>query len=120
MPHTQAHSYKAAFPKRNDIFNDAAAAYKAARANGHTAIEDGTGRDMTVVFDYRVMFNQCTRIDDAVFTHLGTGINDSAVHHDCAGANACVTGDMGGWRDDFWHTKSKLDGLLIEADAPVW
>ena len=69
MPHTQAHSYKAAFPKRNTIFHNAAAAYKASRTNVHTAIEDGAGRDMTVVFDYRVMFNQCTRIDDTVFAH---------------------------------------------------
>ena len=119
MPHTQAHSYKAVFPKPNAIFNDTAAADKAARANVDTAIEDGPGRDMAVVFDYRVMFNQCTRIDDAVSTHLSTGINDSAVHHDGACANGCVIGDMGGWRDDIWQAKAMLDGLMIEVDAPV-
>ena len=120
VSHAQAHSYKAAFPKRNAILNDATAAYKASRTNAYTAIKDGASRDMTVVFDYSVVLNQCTRIDDAVFTDPGTGINDSAVHHDGACANACVTGDMGGWRDDVRQAKAKLDGSLIEADARVW
>ena len=119
MTHAQAHSYNAISPQRNAIFNDAAAAYEAARADVDTAIENGAGGDMTMVFDYRVMFDHGTRIDDAVLTYLGTGINDSAMHHDGTCANARVTRDMGGRRDDVWQGKAELDGLLVQTDARV-
>ena len=74
---------------------------------------------MTVVFDYRVMFNQCTRIDDAVLANLRAGVDDGAVHDDGARSNACMSGHIRGRRDNVGQGKPKLDGLLIEADALV-
>ncbi len=51
---------------------------------------------MAVVSDDRIMLNKCSRIDDAVVTHPGAGIDDRTVHHDAARANGCMTRDMGG------------------------
>ena len=118
-PHSKAHSNNASRPKSNALFNDAAAANKAACANMHIAVEDGAGGNMTMVFDCRTMLKQRTRIDDAVVTHPGASVDYCPVHHDGACADGGVTGDMSARRDDGWQLKPEFVGLLIEADAVV-
>jgi hypothetical protein len=66
------------------------------------------------------MLKQRTRIDDAVFTYFRTDIDDSAVHHDGARANASVSGHMSGRRNDGRQLKSQFGSLPIEVNAAVW
>ena len=70
-----------------------------------------------MVFNYRIVLDQRSRIDDAVAAHPSAGIDDSAVHHNGACANGGVTRNMSGRRDDDGKSTSEIGGPLIEAYA---
>ncbi len=74
---------------------------------------------MAVIGHRCVMFYDCSRVDNAVASDLGAGIDDGAVHHDGACANAGVARDMGGRCDDDRALKSQFGGQLIEANAVI-
>jgi hypothetical protein len=78
MPHRYAHPYNTGFPERNAFPDRAAAADKAARAQADVAVENGSGGNVAVVFDCRVVFDQGPCIDDAVVAQPGAGIDDGA------------------------------------------
>lgn len=118
MPHGQAHTYNAVVSERNPVPDHAATTYETAIANDHSAIEYCAGRDMTVISNYRVMFYQCTRVDDAVAAYPCAGINDGTVHYDCAWTNAGMGGNMGRRRDNGRQLETKLDGLFIDFNSP--
>ncbi len=106
MSYTQAHSYNAVLANRNAVFDDAAATYETASTNMHITVQYGAGRDMTMIFDRRVMFDQCAAIDNTIFTDARTGVYDCAMHHDRASTDACVTRNVGGRRNNIRQFKS--------------
>ena len=60
-----------------------------------------------------IMLKQGTCIDDAVFPHAGTGINDGTVHHDRASTYGCMTGNISTRRNDGGQLKPKCYDLLV-------
>ncbi len=90
MPDRKPHANHTFATQCDALFEDATTSNKAACTNADVTIDNGASGDVAVVCDRYVVLDQCTSIDDAVFTYLGTNIYDGSVHDDAA----CTNGRM--------------------------
>ena len=83
----EPHADYAALAYRQTFFNDATTTDKAASANGDITVQNGPSRNVTVVINDCIVFDQGAAVDDAIVTYPGTGIDDGPVHDNAARAN---------------------------------
>lgn len=120
MTQGETHPHKTSTPDDDALLDDRTTPYIAAFANADIAIQDGSGGDMTVVTDDRIMLDKCPRIEDAVVTHPGARIDNRTVHHNAARANGCVAGNMSEGRNDRRQLKPELKELPMQPDPVIW
>jgi hypothetical protein len=58
------------------------------RPYAHPAAEDNARRDVDVIGDPAIVLDNCSRVDDAVFSNYRASVDDYSGHHDCSPANA--------------------------------
>jgi hypothetical protein len=58
------------------------------RADAHPAAQDNARRDVDVIGDPAIVLDNSSRVDDAVFSDDGAGIDDNSRHHDGSPAKA--------------------------------
>ena len=102
VPYRKTHSHNATFAKCNAFFNDTTASNKTTRTNDRSPIENGSSRDVAVVFHNRIVFDQCARVDNAVAPDLGACIHNGFVHYNCTWADGRVARDKCGRGNDDW------------------
>jgi len=120
MTHGKAHPHKTSTPDDYPLLDDRTTPYIASFANADIAIQDGSGGDMTVVTDDRIMLDKCSGIEDAVVAHPGTRIDNCTVHHNAARTNGCVSGNMSEGRNDRRQLKPEFKELPMQADPVIW
>ena len=117
MPHGESHAYDALRTDRNPFLHDTPAADKAAAADLGIPVENGTGRDVTMICDRHIVFNYCTGVDNAIVSYFGTCIDSGSVHHNGPCADHSVTGDVRGGSNNRRQVKPKINGALVQTDA---
>jgi len=108
VPHTKAHSHKAALSQRYSLLYRAATSDKTAGADVHITIKDSTRCYVAVVPYVCAVLYQGTGIDDAVRSHPRPSVDNGSMHHDRTFINGRMTRNIRRWRNDYRQLIAKF------------